>query len=224
MAFRLLLTNYQYVKRKDVAINQYDECRVMIFVVCNRTWEQQTGGETGFLLGLEMVIKQSLEDGVGRHTTAMPNIVLHSYFRSSCSWRVRIGKILVIRVKCYSYHLHSSSVLNLKNVPFEYQTVHLLNDGGEQLKESYLKINPMGQVPALVVDGITITQSVAIMEFLEERYPEIPLLPSDILSKAKVNFYFCLLQTIFQIFSSAGARNCWGHQCRDTTTAKPIGT
>jgi len=91
--------------------------------------------------------------------------VLHSYFRSTCSWRVRL-------------------VLLFKGVDYDYAPVNLLK--GEQKGEEYLRLSPMGQVPALVVGGRCLTQSVSIFEYLEEAYPALPLLPKDIFEKAKV--------------------------------------
>jgi len=100
--------------------------------------------------------------------------VLYSYWRSSCSWRVRIA-------------------LHLKNVDYEYRAIHLVKDGGEQLKDEYRDVNPLAQVPAYIdytEDGepITITQSLAIMEYLEEKYPTqgINILGHDIFQRAKV--------------------------------------
>lgn len=94
-------------------------------------------------------------------------IKLYDYFRSSAAFRVRIA-------------------LNLKNVPFEKIPVHLLNNGGEQHAEQYHKINPQELVPALQVDNQIITQSLAIIEYLEEKYPEPALLPKDLIKKAQV--------------------------------------
>uniref|UniRef100_H2B647 Glutathione S-transferase zeta n=1 Tax=Paracyclopina nana TaxID=565004 RepID=H2B647_PARNA len=94
--------------------------------------------------------------------------VLYSYWRSSCSWRVRIA-------------------LALKKVEYEYKAVHLVKDGGEQHKEGYKTINPMGQVPAFEFDGKNFTQSMAIMELLEEYYQNCcKILPSDPFERAKV--------------------------------------
>jgi maleylacetoacetate isomerase len=95
---------------------------------------------------------------------------LYSYYRSSCSWRVRLA-------------------LELKEIPYNLIQINLLND--EQSSEEYLRVNPSGVVPALVVDGsgLVITQSVAILEFLEEAHPDrVGLLPSlaDPMKRAKV--------------------------------------
>jgi len=93
--------------------------------------------------------------------------VLYSYFRSSCSWRVRIA-------------------LAVKGVEYETHAVHLVKDGGQQHDPTYRTVNPMGQVPALVVDGAVITQSLAILEFIEEKWSDNPLLPEDHVKRAKV--------------------------------------
>ncbi|XP_029642112.1 maleylacetoacetate isomerase [Octopus sinensis] len=93
--------------------------------------------------------------------------ILYSYWRSSCSWRVRIA-------------------LALKNIPYEYKAVHLVKDGGQQHSDEFKKMNPMEQVPALVIDGITLTQSMAIMEYLNDTRPEPALLPKCPAKKAVV--------------------------------------
>ncbi len=86
---------------------------------------------------------------------------LYSYFRSSASYRVRIA-------------------LNLKGLPCEIVPVHLLRDGGEQLTDDYRQIHADGLVPALVLDdGKALTQSLAIIEYLEEVHPSPALLPAD---------------------------------------------
>lgn len=94
---------------------------------------------------------------------------LYSYFRSSASYRVRIA-------------------LNLKGLPYELVPVHLLRDGGEQFSPEYRKLNPDALVPALVdeVNGEqrALTQSLAIIEYLEETHPEPRLLPDDPIDRA----------------------------------------
>ena len=92
---------------------------------------------------------------------------LFSYYRSSCSWRVRVA-------------------LHWKQVPFDLFPVHLVNDGGEQLHASFRQRNPMCQVPVLTDGELNIGQSVAILEYLEEQYPERPLLPQGIHERAHV--------------------------------------
>ncbi|KAL1811738.1 hypothetical protein ACET3Z_021803 [Daucus carota] len=93
-------------------------------------------------------------------------IKLYSYFKSTSSCRVRIA-------------------LNLKGIDYDYEAVNLLK--GEQHTPEYLKLNPMGYVPALVDGDITIADSFAIIMYLEEKYPQHPLLPDDLVTRA-VNF------------------------------------
>jgi maleylpyruvate isomerase len=92
---------------------------------------------------------------------------LYDYFRSSAAYRVRIG-------------------LRLKGLDYESVPVHLLRDGGEQLKDAYRAINPSAAVPALVDHGATVTQSLAILEYLDETHPLVPLMPRDVLGRARV--------------------------------------
>ncbi|MBN8939425.1 MAG: maleylacetoacetate isomerase [Rhizobiales bacterium] len=95
---------------------------------------------------------------------------LYTYFRSSAAFRVRIA-------------------LNLKGLSYESIPIHLLRDGGEQKKPGYRAINPQGRLPALVVDGpsgeTVLTQSLAIIEYLDEIAPEPPLLPADPIARAR---------------------------------------
>src|SRR6476619_7037364 len=94
---------------------------------------------------------------------------LHGYFRSSASYRVRIA-------------------LNLKGLSADHLPHHLRK--GEQRDPAYLAINPQGLVPTLQDDrGAIITQSLAIIEWLEETHPEPPLLPKDRLRRAKVRAF-----------------------------------
>ena len=92
---------------------------------------------------------------------------LYSYFRSSAAYRVRIA-------------------LNLKNLPYDYAPVHLLRDGGEQLKPAYRRLNPDAILPTLVDGDNVLTQSLAIIEYLEETHPEPPLLPKSPVDRAYV--------------------------------------
>jgi maleylacetoacetate isomerase len=95
-------------------------------------------------------------------------IRLHSYWRSSASFRVRIG-------------------LNLKGLAYEYVPVHLMRGGGEQFGAAYRALNPQARVPTLEVDGQVLTQSMAILEWLDEAYPQPPqLLPADAFGRARV--------------------------------------
>lgn len=90
---------------------------------------------------------------------------LYDYFRSSAAYRVRIA-------------------LNLKGIEADRRFVHLRR--GEQRRPDYLSLNPQGLVPALVDDGRVVTQSLAIVEYLDETHPEPPLLPGDPASRARV--------------------------------------
>lgn len=92
---------------------------------------------------------------------------LYTYFRSSAAYRVRIA-------------------LNLKGLAYEAIPVHLLRHGGEQLAPAYRDINPSALIPALEDDGAIVHQSLAIMEYLDELHPAVPLLPVGALGRARV--------------------------------------
>jgi maleylpyruvate isomerase len=93
-------------------------------------------------------------------------VILHGYFRSSAAWRVRIA-------------------LALKDVPAAQRFRHLRRQ--EQRAAEFLRLNPQGLVPALELDdGTVLTQSLAILEWLEETHPTPPLLPADALGRARV--------------------------------------
>jgi maleylpyruvate isomerase len=93
---------------------------------------------------------------------------LHGYFRSSAAYRVRIA-------------------LNLKGLTADHLPHHLRK--GEQRDPGYLAINPQGLVPTLDDGGVILTQSLAIIEWLDETCPEPPLLPKDPLRRAKVRAF-----------------------------------
>jgi len=90
---------------------------------------------------------------------------LYGYFRSSAAFRVRIA-------------------LNLKKLNYESAFIHLRR--GDQRQPGFLDINPQGLVPALEIDDTLLTQSLPIIEYLDETYPEPPLLPSDAKGRARV--------------------------------------
>jgi maleylacetoacetate isomerase len=94
----------------------------------------------------------------------------HGYFRSSAAYRCRIA-------------------MNLKGIEAEFAPVHLRRGGGEQKQPTYRALNPQGLVPALEADGLVLTQSLAIIEWLDETYPEPPLLPADKDLRARVRAF-----------------------------------
>lgn len=102
----------------------------------------------------------------------MSTLTLATYWRSSCSFRVRIA-------------------LAYKGLAYEPHFVNLLE--GEQKKPEYRAKNPIGHVPTLTIDGEVFVESVAIMELLEELYPDPPLLPKDPKERAHVR---ALVQTV----------------------------
>ena len=93
---------------------------------------------------------------------------LYSYFRSSAAYRARIA-------------------LNLKGLAYETESIHLTKDGGKQFGPDYKAVNPQMRVPALELpNGDVLTQSLAIIDYLDEVYPEPPFLPTDPVERAKV--------------------------------------
>jgi len=92
--------------------------------------------------------------------------VLHTYFRSSASYRVRIA-------------------LNLKGLQARHVPVHLTRAGGEQFSDAHRKLNPLALVPVLTDGDLRLSQSLAILEYLDERYPSPPLLPASIEGRAR---------------------------------------
>jgi maleylacetoacetate isomerase len=133
-----------------------------------------------------------------------PSFKLYSYWRSSCSYRVRIA-------------------LNLKCVPYDIVPVHLLRDGGQQHNDAYRRLNPLGVVPALVDGDYVLSQSPAIFQYLEARVPDPALVPFDLKSAghmwALVSIVACDTQplqnlTVLQYLERTlghgeAARNAW---------------
>ena len=129
---------------------------------------------------------------------------LYTYFRSSASYRVRIA-------------------LNLKGLAYEAVPVHLVRDGGQQHSAAFTALNPVELVPVLVDGNTTLSQSLGIIEYLEETRPEPTLLPKDAAGRARVR---AIAQTIaceihpldnlrvlryleLQLGVDAGARTTW---------------
>jgi maleylacetoacetate isomerase len=95
------------------------------------------------------------------------SLELYTYWRSSASYRVRIA-------------------LNLKSLAYETHAVNLVKDGGEQFSAHYSQVNPQGRVPTLVHDGQRFTQSLAIIEYIDEVFPGTRLIPKDPIDRARV--------------------------------------
>ena len=99
--------------------------------------------------------------------SSTPHLLLHNYFRSSSAYRVRIA-------------------LGLKGLPFRYLPVHLNRDGGEQFQPAFSRRNPQQLVPVLSDGPLDVSQSLAIIEYLDEVYPSVPLLPATARGRARV--------------------------------------
>lgn len=95
---------------------------------------------------------------------------LYTYFRSSAAYRVRIA-------------------LNFKGLDADLIPVHLVNNGGEQHSDAYKTVNPSELVPTLVEDDFNLTQSLSILEYLDEQHPEVALLPQDAQQRALVRAF-----------------------------------
>ncbi|KAJ1917116.1 hypothetical protein H4219_003377 [Mycoemilia scoparia] len=145
-------------------------------------------------------------------TDSNPLPILYGYFRSSCSFRVRI-------------------VMNWKGIPYETQIVNLLKS--EQHSEEYKKVNPSERVPSLkIVSGkdnqkVTLIQSTAIIEYLDEVYPQNPLLPRDNdgssssstagpLERSKIRAIVSLISNDIQPLQNVGVLNRMSEEERKT--------
>ncbi len=111
---------------------------------------------------------------------------LYSYFRSSTSYRARIG-------------------LNLKGVAYEQAAVNLLK--AEQAGEAYKTVNPQGRVPSLDLGHEVLIQSPAILEYLEEAYPEPPLLPKDPVERARIRAVCAVIACDIHPLNNSGSLN-----------------
>jgi maleylpyruvate isomerase len=113
------------------------------------------------------------------------DLELYSYWRSSCSWRVRIA-------------------LHHKGLGFHYEPIHLVRDGGEQHSGEYRLRNPMEEVPVLYVQGEPLSQSMAILEYIEEVHPEPALLPKSPMDRARVRQLVQIISSGIQPIQNLG--------------------
>ena len=116
------------------------------------------------------------------------DLLLYSYWRSSSAYRVRIA-------------------LNLKGIEYRQKFIHLVKRGGEQHTAEYRQINPLGLVPALVHAEHTVVQSMAICEYLEETFTDIPLLPLDPAGRARVRAFAQSIASEIQPLNNLGVTN-----------------
>jgi len=110
-------------------------------------------------------------------------LTLYSYYRSSSSYRVRIG-------------------LNLKGLPYEVFPIHLVKDGGEQFLPEFTARNPSSKVPVLLHNQTSIAQSVAIFEYLEDLFPEVALYPKTPLARAQTRQMVEIINSDIQPFQN----------------------
>lgn len=144
------------------------------------------------------------DETVERLDDTCAEVLLHGFFRSSASWRVRIA-------------------LHLKGIGFAQKTYALRE--GRQREADFLAINPQGLVPALEIDGLVLTQSLAICEYLDETRPEPPLLPADPAGRARVRALaqaiacdvhpvqnLKVLQAVARLAADPGASDAWAQR------------
>lgn len=121
----------------------------------------------------------------------MSKIQLYSYWRSSCSWRVRIA-------------------LNLKEMEYEIVPIHLVKDGGEQFSAKYTQVNPMNLVPSLKIDGLDLIESTNIINYLDETRPKFCLMPEKQFDRVKVRT-ICGIICSGKINKSISSFRDWHH-------------
>jgi maleylpyruvate isomerase len=119
-------------------------------------------------------------------------VQLYSFFRSSAAYRVRIA-------------------LNLKGLSFDTVPVHLTRDGGRQHSPEFHAVNPQERVPALALSGEVLLQSLAIIEYLDEVYPDPPLLPADAIDRAKVRAMAQIIACDIHPLNNVGPLNYLRH-------------
>ncbi|KAJ7522107.1 hypothetical protein O6H91_19G083600 [Diphasiastrum complanatum] len=127
--------------------------------------------------------RQTLLDNVATSTTPL---TLYSHWRSSASWRVRIA-------------------LALKGLAYEYKAINI--GTGDNLTAEYTKLNPRQLVPALVTEDGDFADSIAILEYLEEKFPQQPLLPTDLKTRTIVRQVVNLVAANIQPLQNTGVMN-----------------
>lgn len=110
---------------------------------------------------------------------------LYSFWRSSATYRVRIA-------------------LGLKKQPYEYVPIHLVQDGGQQYKPEYTALNPQARVPLLVDGDFRIAQSMAILDYLEARFPQPALVPTDAKARARLLSFCHVIASDIQPLQNTG--------------------
>jgi maleylacetoacetate isomerase len=115
-------------------------------------------------------------------------MILHGFWRSSATYRVRIA-------------------LGLKGLAADYRPVNITAGGQQQFTADYLRLNPEGRVPALEVDGQVLTQSWAILEWLEETHPQPAQQPADTFGRARVRALAKLVVADIQPLQNLGPTN-----------------
>jgi maleylacetoacetate isomerase len=128
-------------------------------------------------------------------------VKLYSYFRSSAAFRVRIA-------------------LNLKGLAYDTVPIHLTKDGGKHKTADYRAVNPQMRVPALTLSsGETLVQSLAIIEYLDEAYPNPPLLPADPIARAQVRAVSQIIACDIHPLNNTAALNYLKNQLKHDQTA-----
>ena len=128
-------------------------------------------------------------------------LVLSTYWRSSAAWRVRIA-------------------LNLKGLSYASVPINLVREGGEQHRPEYRAKNPQALVPTLEVGGVPLTQSLAIMEWLEEEHPRPPLLPREPIARARVRAFALAIACEIAPLSNLAVRTYLADVLALTSTAQ----
>lgn len=126
---------------------------------------------------------------------------LYDYFRSSACYRVRIA-------------------LNLKQLDYHIVPIHLVENGGEQHSTDYQQINPQQLVPSLDIEGQTITQSLAIIEYLEETYPKPALLPTNSYERAIARSYAQIIAADIHPLNNLRVLNYLTHDLKISNASK----